>query len=115
MSSTLMKRISFAALTAVLVLVSTGCVTSRKTDAQRQLDRETADRVQAALNDDRTLYARHIVVRADDGVVRLGGYVWTQPDLDEALRIAENVQGVTKVVNDLELERAGSDNPNISR
>jgi osmotically-inducible protein OsmY len=48
-------------------------------------------------------------------VVRLSGYVWSQPDLLEAQRIAEAVQGVTRVVDDLELERGGIDNSPVSR
>jgi hyperosmotically inducible periplasmic protein len=86
-----------------------------KTDAQRQADKETADRVQSALDADRLLYAKHITVRADNGVVRLSGFVWDPPDLDEAERIAEGVQGVSKVVNDLELQRNGIDDSGVVR
>jgi hyperosmotically inducible protein len=91
-----------------------GCAT-RETAAQKQTDRDIADRVQAALNADSGLYAKHINVRAYNGIVRLGGYVWDQPDLDEAQRIAGLVPGVTRVVNDMELERGGVDNSNVSR
>lgn len=74
-----------------------------------------SERVQAALNADTGLFAKHINVRADNGIVRLSGYVWTQPDLEEAQRIAGMVPGVMKVVNDMELERGGIDNSNVSR
>ena len=47
-----------------------------QSDAQQQTDRETAARVQSALDADKQLYAKHIIVRADNGVVRLTGFVW---------------------------------------
>lgn len=103
------------ALTVMLVCAVAGCASgSRRTDAERQLDKEVADRVQVALNGDSSLYARHITVSADRGVVILGGYVWSQPDLEEAERIAESVPGVSRIVNDMELERNFENSP-ISR
>jgi osmotically-inducible protein OsmY len=104
------------ALTAMLVCAMAGCASGpRKTDAERQLDNEIADRVQVALNGDKSLFARHITVRADRGVVTLGGFVWTQPDAEEAERIAESVSGVSRIVNQMELERNGNDNSSVTR
>jgi len=103
-------------LVAVVLGGATGCeLGPPKTEAERQADKETVDRVLAALNADQELYAQHINVHADRGKVRLSGYVWTQPDLQEALRVAGLVPGVTGVVDDLELERGGIDNSPISR
>lgn len=114
--SGVMKRISCVAFVAVTACGMVACATGpRKTEAERQADRETVERVQLALNEDTLLYARHISVRADGGVVLLGGYVWTQPDLREALRIAALVPGVTKVVDQMELQRNGIDNSQVSR
>jgi osmotically-inducible protein OsmY len=86
-----------------------------KTDAQRHADKVTAERVEAALGADKTLYAKHITVHADNGVVYLTGLVWDQPDYEQARFDAENVPGVTKVVNDLELQRNGNENNPIAR
>jgi osmotically-inducible protein OsmY len=80
-----------------------------------QADKQTVDEVQSALNRDQVLYARHIIVQADDGVVRLSGYVWNPDDLNEAERVAANVPNVKKVVNQLELERNGIDNSPVTR
>jgi osmotically-inducible protein OsmY len=92
------------------------CTTGpRKTEAEQQADNATVQRVQQALDGDRTLYARHILIRADNGVVRLSGFVWTQEDLLEAQRIAGSIQGVSRVVNELELQRNGIDNSNVAR
>ena len=71
--------------------------------------------MEAALNADEALYAKHITVRADNGVVRLTGYVWQASDFQTAIIIAEGVDGVTSVVNNLELNRNGNDNGSVSR
>jgi osmotically-inducible protein OsmY len=111
-----MNRISCTVLAAMCVYGAVACSTGpRKTDAELQADKATADRVEVALNADKALYARHIIVRADNGVVRLSGFVWDPPDLVEAERIAGSVQGVSRVVNTLELQRNGIDNSNVAR
>jgi osmotically-inducible protein OsmY len=74
-----------------------------------------AERVEAALSADRALFAKHITAHADNGVVRLTGYVWEPSDFEEATYIASNVPGVSKVVNDLELNRNGNDSGPIAR
>jgi len=86
-----------------------------KTEAQKQADDAMADRVTQALSADQELYSRHITVRADEGVIRLSGFVWDPPDLVEAERIAGSIPGVTRVVNAIELERNGQGNSPVSR
>ena len=113
--SPLGNRIANAVLTVVFVCGAAACVGPRETDAQRQTDKETAERVQEALNADDLLYARHINVHARNGTVRLAGYVWSQPDLQEAKRIAEGVDGVKTVVDDLEIELNGVGDSPVSR
>src|SRR5215469_11599106 len=85
-----------------------------KTDAQVQADKAMAERVEAALNADKGLFAKHITAHADNGVVRLTGFVWEAGDFQEAVETAQSVPGVTKVVNDLELNRNGNDNNPVS-
>jgi len=113
--STVMKRICSAAAVAALCCVAACASEPPKTDAQKQADKATAERVEAALNAEKALYAKHIFVQADGGVVRLTGYVWDTSDFQLAVAIAEGVPGVTQVVNDLELNRNGSDNAPVSR
>jgi hyperosmotically inducible periplasmic protein len=86
----------------------------RKTEAEKQADQATMQRVQQALDADNVLYARHILIRADGGVVRLSGFVWDPPDLVEAERVAGSVQGVSRVVNALELQRNGIDDSSVA-
>jgi osmotically-inducible protein OsmY len=111
-----MKRISRVALVTLCVCGAVACETGpRKSEADKQADRAMAERVELALNSDTDLYARHIVVRANNGVVRLTGFVWEQPDLSEAVRVASAVQGVSRVENDLELQRNGLGDSPVSR
>jgi osmotically-inducible protein OsmY len=113
--SPLTKRVSCSIAVAVLCGVAACASGPPKTDAQRQADRETAQRVEAALSADKALYGKHISVQADNGVVRLTGYVWEAADFETARIIAEGVQGVTAVVNNLELNRNGNDNGPVAR
>jgi BON domain len=111
-----MNRFPGTLLALVLVCGAVACSSGpRKSEAQLRADKETVDRVQVALNGDKILYARHITIHADNGVVSLGGYVWSEPDLLEAERIAATVPGVTRVVDEMELERGGVDNSPVTR
>jgi osmotically-inducible protein OsmY len=117
MVSGLMNRAArwLVALAAVCALASCAHSGPPKTEAQRQADQALADKVEAALTSDKLFYGRLITVRADNGVVYLTGYVWDPPDLETARTIAEGVDGVTGVVNDLELQRNGIDQSPVSR
>jgi osmotically-inducible protein OsmY len=109
-------RNSRAAILAVLVCGVVGCAAGpRKSDAERQADANTVNQVQDALNSDQELFSRHITVRADSGVVTLGGFAWTQPELEDAIRIAGTVPGVVKVVNSMELDRGGLSDSQVTR
>jgi osmotically-inducible protein OsmY len=101
---------------AVLVFSVVACATGpRKTDAERQADANTVNQVQDALSSDNELFSRHITVRADNGVVTLGGFAWTQPELEDAIRIAGSVPGVAKVVDSMELDRGGLSDSQVTR
>lgn len=113
--SRVMKRVCCWVAVAVLCGLAACASGPRKTDAQIQADRETAERVETALNADKSLYAKHISVHADDGIVRLTGYVWDASDFESATLIAEGVAGVNGVVNNLELNRNGNDNGPVAR
>ncbi len=70
-------------------------------------DADIADRVQAALLADPNIYARHIDVEVDRGVVHLGGYVWEDENFRTARRDAAPVPGAKSVVTEMELVRGG--------
>lgn len=109
------KTVRVGAVAAILGGLAACAMGPHKTDAQKQADDAMANRVDQALAADQELYSRHITVRADDGVIRLTGFVWDPPDLVEAQRIAESVPGVTRVENAIELQRNGQGNSPVSR
>lgn len=114
--SQVIRRAGCAGVAAAVLSSALGCSAfPHRTEAQKQADKETASRVESALDADHLLYAKHITVRAEDGVVRLGGYVWDPPDIYEAQSVAEGVEGVSKVVNNVELQRNGIDNSDVAR
>jgi osmotically-inducible protein OsmY len=100
---------------AVIVCGAAACMGPRKTDAERGADNDMAARVQAALTADQVLYSRHITVRADGGVVTLGGYAWTPEELLAAKQDAEQVAGVIKVVNRIEVDRGAVSDSAVTR
>ena len=110
-----MNRIWSAWVLAVAICCSvTGCMTT-KSPEQRQADKALAEQVQAALSSDKNLYSRHIVVRADNGVVTLGGYVWTPEEMSAAVQIAGSVSGVSNVVNRMEVDRGDVQDSGVTR
>lgn len=110
-----MNRLWRVGVALAILACLAACATVPKTEAQKEADRVTAQRVESALEADRALYAKHIYVRADNGVVHLSGYVWDPADVTEAIQTAELVEGVARVVNNLELERNGLDNSPVAR
>jgi len=93
--------------TSVAMLVA-GCATPNpRTAAERAVDDDLVARVDRALRDDPNIYARHIDIDVNRGVVRLSGFVWTSDDLYAARRVASTVPGVTRVVDQLELMVGG--------
>jgi hypothetical protein len=91
-----------------VVLFTAACATAPpKSPAHVQADHALADNVENALDADPAYFFRHVDVQADDGNVSLSGYVWSNASIVEAKRVASRVPGVTSVVDQLELERAG--------
>jgi osmotically-inducible protein OsmY len=114
--SRVIKRVSYAVVAVAVSCGVAACASGPpKTDAQVQADKVMAERVEAALSADKALFAKHITAHADNGVVRLTGYVWEASDFEEATSIAANVPGVTRVVNDLELNRNGNESGPVAR
>jgi osmotically-inducible protein OsmY len=114
--SSITNRLLTALILAAAAAGLTACLSGPpKTPAQREADAAMADQVLTALTSDKTLYARHIKVRADNGVVTLSGYVWTTEELAAAPQIAQSVPGVTKVVNRVEVDRGAIQDSGVTR
>jgi osmotically-inducible protein OsmY len=90
----------------VTMTIITACsISPRGLPEVAAADEATAERVHAALNADPIYFFRHVDVRVDRGVTQLSGYVWDTDALYRARRIAAGVPGVTRVVDQMELER----------
>jgi hyperosmotically inducible periplasmic protein len=110
------RRVAGAGCAATALCGLLACATPlHRSEDQKDADRRTAERVQNALGADRSIFAQHISVHADNGVVWLTGYVWDPTDIQEATSVASGVEGVKRVVNDLDLELNGIDNAPVSR
>jgi osmotically-inducible protein OsmY len=75
--------------------------------APERNDAVVTEQVYHALNADPTYFFRHVDVQVQDGVVTLSGYVWSTPAIYRAERITSGVSGVTRVIDQMELERDG--------
>ena len=96
-----------AALAATLYLCACATTPRYRTAAERSADDAIAAGVEDSLLRDSRIYARHIDVIADRGVVRLSGLIWSVDDYRVARFDAQSVPGVTSVVSELELVRSG--------
>jgi osmotically-inducible protein OsmY len=91
---------------SIVLLAFLGCATPR-TPEQRAADTDVKARVEAALNADPRIYARHVEVNVDGGVVHLGGFVWSDSEMRFAKADAAAVPGVQGVADQIELMRGG--------
>jgi BON domain len=70
-------------------------------------DEELKERVQAALHADPYFYDQHVTVSVEKGVVVLHGFVFSDWDLQEAIRIADQAAGHRRVIDDLSIKQGG--------
>lgn len=68
---------------------------------------ELRKRVTAALHADPYFYDEHVSVSIEKGVVVLHGFVFSDWDLRDALRLARQAAGDMEVVDDLSIEEGG--------
>ena len=105
-----MIRNSVIGALAVLTLsITTGnaATPSASQAADPRAEGVMAEQIYDALNADPTYFYRHVEVQVQHGVVTLGGYVWSTPAIYRAEKIAAGTPGVTRVVDQMELERNG--------
>jgi hypothetical protein len=75
--------------------------------ADWQANEELRKRVKAALHADPYFYDRHVTVAIENGRVVLRGFVFSDWDLRQALRIARESAGGRPVVDDLSIKEGG--------
>jgi osmotically-inducible protein OsmY len=84
------------------------CATQPSRTAQeRAEDAALAQRVEAALNADPRIYARHVDGSSDRGVVTPVGLIWSNEEYVLAKRDAALVPGVVRVDASMDLVRGG--------
>jgi osmotically-inducible protein OsmY len=71
--------------------------------AQRQTDAVLKRKVEQALHDDPYIFADHMSVVTENGIVRLQGIALDLNDLRQALALARRIAGRRHVVNEMEL------------
>jgi osmotically-inducible protein OsmY len=70
-------------------------------------DEAVRQRVTAALHSDPYFYDEHVSVSVEKGVVVLRGFVASEWDVRDALRIAGKAAGDKRVIDDLSIEQGG--------
>ena len=77
--------------------------------ASRLSDAVLTAKVEQALHDDPYIFANHMSVVTENGVVRLQGIALDVNDLHQALALARRIAGRRHVVNEMELIPLGAD------
>jgi osmotically-inducible protein OsmY len=94
--------------TSLLAVLLCACATAPpRTPQERVRDAELARQVEAALDADTRIYARHVDVTSNRGVITLGGLIWSNEDYLLAKRDAQLVPGVVRVDASMDLVRGG--------
>lgn len=70
-------------------------------------DGELVKRVQAALHADPYFYDQHVTVSVEKGAVVLRGFVFSNWDLRDAIRIASKAAGDRPVIDNLSIKEGG--------
>jgi osmotically-inducible protein OsmY len=70
-------------------------------------DEELRERVRVALHSDQYFYDEHVSVSVEKGVVVLRGFVFSDWDLRDAMRIASHAAHGRRVVDDLSIHQGG--------
>jgi osmotically-inducible protein OsmY len=100
-----MKLLSAAALTGLALLASSGAGAYEQ--RERAADQQLKDNVDNALSSDPYFYGAHVIASVEKGNVVLRGFVFSDWDLRDAIRIATRAAGGRRVVDDLSIEVGG--------
>jgi osmotically-inducible protein OsmY len=103
-----MKTIKlFTALVATTMLLTTfGCAATRTHEATGQYvdDSVITTKVKSAILGEPGLKVSEINVETFKGVVQLSGFVSSRSDIDSAVKVARNVDGVKSIKNDMQVK-----------
>jgi osmotically-inducible protein OsmY len=99
-------RAAAPAVIAAIAVAACSTLPSR-TPTERSADAALAAQVESVLLADPNIYARHIDVSVDRGIVQLGGFVWTNQEYLLARNDAAAIPGVRAVNTQMDLLRGG--------
>jgi osmotically-inducible protein OsmY len=94
-------------LCAASAMFGLGGFASATQAIDRAADEELRTRVQTALDSDRYFYGKHVSVTVEKGDVHLNGFVQSDWDLRDAMRIATKAAAGNRVIDDLSIELGG--------
>jgi osmotically-inducible protein OsmY len=102
---TQLKRFS-AILLAALMMGVVGCAgtATKESTGEYVTDAWITTKVKAALVDDPAVKATEVNVETFKGQVQLSGFVSSQTAMNEAVRVARGIKGVTSVKNDMRVK-----------
>jgi osmotically-inducible protein OsmY len=91
---------------AIVLASAWGCGSTAKTEGTGEYvdDSVITSKVKAAIFNDPTLKVNEINVETFKGVVQLSGFVRSQVDIDQAVKVARGIAGVKSVKNDMRLK-----------
>jgi osmotically-inducible protein OsmY len=100
-----MKLLCAAGLTALALLISSGAGANE--ERARVADQQLKENVENALSSDPYFYGAHVSTSIENGDVVLRGFVSSEWDLRDAIRIATKAAGGRRVIDDLTIELGG--------
>lgn len=105
MNPSLFSRLAVAALLAGSMAL-TACASDKKTEGTGEYFDDTVitTKVKSAVFGDPSLKSAEINVETFKGEVQLTGFVNSQADIDKAVKLARDVEGVKAVTNDMQLK-----------
>jgi osmotically-inducible protein OsmY len=92
---------------AVLAIMALNPARGATQVQDRTADQQLQESVENALNSDYYFYAAHVTVSIENGNVELQGFVFSDWDLRDAIRIATKAAGGRRVVDNLTIEVGG--------
>jgi len=81
-----------------------GSTATKEGSGEYVADSVISAKVKSAIFSDSTLKVNEINVETFKGVVQLSGFVRSQADIDEAVKVAQGVAGVKSVKNDMRIK-----------
>ena len=98
-------------VTALLGAGITGCATDSNTRGVDETGAVVSDswittKVKSDLAVEKDVSATHIHVQTYEGVVTLSGTAASQAEVDKAIRVTSEIQGVKSVVNNIQVKTA---------